>query len=546
MPTRHVELYDTTLRDGSQAEGVSFSVEDKLRIARKLDDLGVAYIEGGFPGSNPKDSEFFERAKSLNLEQAQLVAFAMTRRANTTAAKDENIRAVLDSETPIVTFVGKCWDLHVTKVLEVSLEENLDMIADSIAYVKKQGRQVFFDAEHFFDGYKANPDYALQAIRAAVDAGAACIVLCETNGGALPNEVADIVRAVKAKFPNAHIGVHCHNDGELAVANSLAAVEAGAEQVQGTINGIGERCGNANLVSVIANLNLKLGIDSVTEAQLRKLTEVSAFVRELANQAPNPFQPFVGASAFSHKGGMHASAVAKLEASYQHINPTVVGNAKHVTVSELSGRSNVLAKAKELGIDLAKHRALVPRIVAEVKDLEARGYLFEGAEASFELLLRRALPGYKRPFDLVDFMVVVKRRGSSSGAGSPALLPPEGETTKAAPVEDSLAEATVKVRVAGTTQHTVAGGGGPVNALDNALRKALAQFYPTISVIKLTDYRVRIVDETLGTEAVVRVVIESTDNTRRWSTVGASTNIIDASWLALADALEFWLLTDRP
>ena len=527
MDSRPVELYDTTLRDGSQAEGVTFSVEDKLKIAQKLDEQGIKYIEGGWPGSNPKDADFFERAKRLKLKQAQIAAFSMTRRANVAVEKDENIKALLDAETPVITFVGKSWDLHVSKVLETSLEENLGMISDSIGYMKAKGKKVFYDAEHFFDGYKANPDYAIQTIKAAAKAGADCIILCETNGGALPSEVADIVAKVKRELPKINLGVHCHNDSELGVANSLAGVAAGATQVQGTINGLGERCGNANLISIIANLKLKYGNDCVTDSQLAKLKETSQYVYEILNRAPNPFQPYVGESAFSHKGGMHASAVAKVEQSYQHIEPEKVGNKKRITVSELSGRSNILSKAKEMGIDLSKNKEVAKKLVDIVKEMESRGFAFEGAEASFELLLRRELPGYKKPFDLVDFMVVVERARRANGKGVS---------------EDSLAEATVKVRVDGTLQHTAAEGDGPVNALDNALRKALAQFYPKISIIKLADFKVRIVDGTVGTEASVRVFIDSTDGQRHWTTVGASPNIIDASWLALADSLEYWLI----
>ncbi|MBI3744403.1 MAG: citramalate synthase, partial [Chloroflexi bacterium] len=392
---------------------------------------------------------------------------------------------------------------------------------------KAKGKKVIFDAEHFFDGYKANPDYALQTIKVAAKAGAQCIVLCETNGGALPNNVQETVAAVKHAMPNVALGIHTHNDGDLAVANALAAVEAGVTQVQGTINGIGERCGNANLISIIANLKLKLGIDCVTDGQLRRLKEVANYVSETANRPPNPFQPFIGDSAFSHKGGMHASAVAKLEQSYQHIEPDKVGNTKRVTVSELSGRSNVIAKAKELGIDISKDKDIAKKVVENVKLLESRGFTFEGAEASFELLLRRSLRGYKQPFDLVDFMVLVERRRRTSSKNSAG---------------DSLAEAMVKVSVDGIIKHTAAEGDGPVNALDEALRRALVEFYPRLRQIKLTDYKVRIIDETRGTEAAVRVLIDSTDGEHRWTTVGSSPNIIDASWMALADSLEYWLL----
>ena len=521
-----MDLYDTTLRDGSQSEGISFSVEDKLMIARRLDALGIRFIEGGWPGSNPKDAEFFELARGLDLGQAQIAAFSSTRRAGVAVDRDPNIQMLLDSQAPVITLVGKSSELHVTKVLETSLEENLNMIADTIAYLKERGRTVFYDAEHFFDGYKDNPEYALQTLKVAAQAGATCVILCDTNGGSLPHEVTVIVEEV-GRAVDSPLGIHAHNDGELAVANSLAAVAGGVVHVQGTINGLGERCGNANLISVIANLKLKLGVDCVTDEQLRHLKDVALFVSEKANRAPDPFQPFVGESAFSHKGGLHAAAVAKIESSYQHIEPEKVGNAKRVTVSELAGRSNVLAKANDLGIDVAPHKGVVKKVVDQIKTLESQGYAFEAAEASFELLLRRALPDYKRPFELVDFMVVVER-------GRRAPSKENGEET--------LSEATVKVKVDGVTVHTAAEGDGPVNALDGALRRGLVQFYPGLSKVTLADYKVRIIDEHRGTESVVRVLIDSTDGERHWSTVGSSTNIIDASWTALADSMEYWLL----
>ena len=523
---RQTEIYDTTLRDGSQTEGISFSVEDKLRIAAKLDEIGVKYIEGGWPGSNPKDAEFFERAKRIELKKAEIVAFSSTRRANVAADKDVNLQAVLDAGVTAATLVGKSWDLHVTDVLETTLEENLDMIADSISYLKSKGLTVFYDAEHFFDGYRANPEYAMRSIQAAAKAGADCIILCDTNGGSLPQEVSAVVEEV-TKTVDTGVGIHCHNDSGLAVANSLAAIVSGATQVQGTINGIGERCGNADLVSVIANLKLKLGIDCIDDEQLTRLKEVSAFVSETSNQAPDAFQPYVGASAFSHKGGLHAAAVSKVEHSYQHIEPGRVGNLKRVVVSELSGRSNIVSKAKELGIDLTPSSEVTKKALEQVKRMEGRGYVYEGAEASFEMLVRRAMPGYRSPFDLVDFMVLVEKRRRAPTVG-------DGDET--------LSEAMVKVRVDGSTMHTAAEGNGPVNALDEALRRALAQFYPKLASIRLADYKVRIVDETEGTEATVRVLIESTDGKQHWRTVGCSANIIEASWLALVDSLEYWLL----
>ena len=519
-----MEIYDTTLRDGSQAEGISFSVEDKLRIAQKLDELGVKYVEGGWPGSNPKDVEFFDRAKGLKLSQAVITAFSSTRRANIAADQDINLQAALECGASVITLVAKSSELHVTEVLETTLEENLGMIADSIAYLKSEGRQVFMDAEHFFDGYKLNPEYALQTLKAAAQAGADRIVLCDTNGGTLPNEIGEMVQKVAGEV-DTPLGIHAHNDGELAVANSLAAVASGVVQVQGTINGIGERCGNANLVSVIANLNIKLGHDAVSDEQLAKLKDVSAFVEERANRAPNPYQPFVGDSAFTHKGGLHAAAMAKVESSYQHIEPAAVGNAKRVVISELSGRGNVVSKAEELGLE-APPKEVIRDVVEHVKQLENRGFAFEGAEASFELILRRAMPGYRNPFELVDFMVLVERRRRAPRRGT----------------EETLSEATVKVKVDGSVMHTAAEGDGPVNALDGALRRALSQAYPKLSQVSLTDYKVRIIDETLGTDAAVRVLIDSTDGEHRWTTVGCSTNIIDASWMALADSVEYWLV----
>lgn len=523
------ELYDTTLRDGTQAEGISFSVEDKLRIAGKLDELGVDYIEGGWPGSNPKDAEFFERVRGLTLQHAKIAAFSSTRRANSQVESDPNMIALLDARVEVATLVGKSHDLHVTDVLETSLEENLDMIADSIAYLKAKGLSVFYDAEHFFDGYKANAEYALQTLRVAANAGADRLVLCDTNGGSMPQEITRIVKAV-VRETNAPVGVHCHNDGDLAVANSLAAVAAGAVQVQGTVNGLGERCGNANLVSVIANLKLKMDDDVVGGGQLARLKEISAFVDESANRASNPFQPYVGASAFTHKGGLHAAAMEKVENSYQHIAPELVGNNKRVVVSELSGRVNVVSKAREMGIELDPKSLVTKKVLEQVKELESRGYAYEGAEASFEMLIRRAQADYSEPFELVDYMVVVEK-----GRRSPALGRDDAV----------LSEAMVKVRVDGAVVHRAAEGNGPVNALDDALRHALVEFYPRLAGVRLVDYKVRIVDEAEGTEAAVRVLIESSDGEMHWRTVGCSSNVIEASWLALVDSLEFWLLT-RP
>ena len=517
-----IELYDTTLRDGAQYEGISLSVEDKLAIARKLDQLGVHYIEGGWPGSNPKDAEFFARSHELGLSHATLAAFGSTRRARLTAEQDANLRALVESEAPVLTLVGKSWDLHVTEVLETSLEENLAMIADSVAFLKAKGRRVFFDAEHFFDGFKGNQDYALQCVRVAAQSGAEGVVLCDTNGGTMPDEVAKIVDAVRRET-DVSLGIHTHNDADMAVAGALAAIQAGVTQVQGTVNGYGERCGNANLLSIIANLKLKMGIDCVSDEQLESLTEASHYVAEVCNMPPVASQPYVGASAFAHKGGLHASGVAKAEQSYQHIPPETVGNAKRVLVSELSGRSNILFKVRELGLKADLSNAQAVQLLEQVKLQESKGFQYEGAEASFELLVRRMLPGYTPPFSLIDFMTVVEQRS-------------DGEAS------DLSSQVMLKVQVGDEVMHTAATGNGPVNALDNALRKALLQFYPSLEAVRLVDYKVRVVDQGGGTGATVRVLIESSDGHHTWSTVGSSENVIEASWLALSDSMEYWLV----
>ena len=527
-----VEIYDTTLRDGTQQEGVSLSVEDKLKIARKLDEMGIDYIEGGWPGANPKDAEFFQRAQSLDLKHARLAAFCSTRRANGSAETDPTLRHALDANTPVVTMVGKTWDMHVTHVLETNLEENLAMISDSVAFFKRHGKTVLLDAEHFFDGFKANPDYALQCVRAAADAGADTVVLCDTNGGALPHEVAAIVARVREGVPEAELAIHPHNDGEVAVANALAGVLAGATQVQGTVNGYGERCGNANLISVIGDLQLKMGYQCVSAEQLQSMSEVSYFVSEIVNRTPNPYQPYVGSSAFTHKAGLHASAVAKLEESYQHVAPELVGNTNHILVSELAGRSSVVQKLVEMGIYDSRENienGVVLDILEAIKQKENLGFQYEGAEASFEMLVRRSMPDYQPPFDLVDFMVIVEKHRR------PADI-----------LADSVAcEATVKVQVGGEVVHTAAGGNGPVNAMDGAARKGLLSFYPELEAVRLLDYKVRVVDQGAGTGAIVRVLVESTDGDATWHTMGCSANIIEASWMALHDSLEWWLLTHR-
>lgn len=524
-----VQLYDTTLRDGAQREGISFSVVDKLHITQKLDELGIHFIEGGWPGSNPKDVEFFEKARRLTFSHAQLVAFGSTRRAGSEIEVDTNLQALADAGVKVVTIVGKSSELQVTRVLETTLEENLSMIVDSIKYLKARGLTVFFDAEHFFDGFKVNSDYSLRCLVAATEAGADCLVLCDTNGGTLPDEITAAIDAVK-RVTDVPLGIHAHNDGELAVANTLAAVKAGVTQVQGTINGYGERCGNANLCSLIPDLKLKMGINCIGNEQLVKLTEVSHYVSEAANLIPDTHLPYVGASAFSHKGGLHVSGMSKWVESYQHVDPVQVGNQSRVLVSELSGKRNIIYKAKELGVSLPPSGKEARKLLEQIKLLESRGFQYDHAEASFELLVHRASPDYQSPFELVDFMVVVERK---------RRLPTKKN------LEEMLSEAMVKIRVATEIIHTAAEGNGPVNALDQALRKALLQFYPSLAQVKLIDYKVRILEESTGTESQVRVLIESSDGTEEWRTVGSSTNIIEASWLALADSLEYWLLKQK-
>jgi 2-isopropylmalate synthase len=520
MPTAEpLQLYDTTLRDGTQREGLSLSVDDKVKIARALDRLGIGYIEGGWPGSNPKDAEFFRRMREAPLQRARVAAFGSTRRAGLACEDDPSLQALVGAATPVVTLVGKSSTLHVEQVLETSLEENLRMIHESVAYFKQLGREVVFDAEHFFDGSRRDPGYAAATLDAAAEAGADCLVLCDTNGGELPEVVAEVVAGLRERLPTP-LGIHSHNDAGLAVANALAAVRAGCVQVQGTINGYGERCGNVDLVPVIATLQLKLGRPVLPEEALRQLTEVAHFVAAVANQHPDPHAPYVGRSAFAHKGGIHVAAIAKLPESYRHIDPAAVGNVTRVVVSEVAGRRNVRLRARELGIAPTEGEEGVLR---RIKELEHRGFQFEAAEGSFEMLLRRAAPGYRPPFVLEDFTVIVEKRGE----GGPR------------------AQATVKIRVAEEVMHTAAEGDGPVNALDRAVRKALLPHYPALAEVHLVDYKVRIVDEHLGTAARPRVIVESARGADRWSTVGCSENIIEASWLALCDGLELALLRDR-
>ncbi len=509
-----IQIYDTTLRDGTQREGISLSCEDKLRVAQRLDELGVAFIEGGWPGSNPKDAEFFARARDVKWQRAVIAAFGSTCRVGGAPEDDANVKALLDSGAPVCTVVGKTWTIHVTDVLRASLDENLRIVEKSVAYLRAQGRRVMYDAEHFYDGYRADPAYALETLKAAVRGGAETLVLCDTNGGSLPWEVGEVTRTVKEGLRHP-LGIHAHNDSETAVANSLAAVREGAIQVQGTINGYGERCGNANLCSVIPAIELKLGKRCLPEAHLQTLYDVAHLVAEIANLAPDEHLPYVGKSAFAHKGGIHVAAMRRNAASYQHIVPELVGNQQRVVVSELSGRGNLLSKAEEYGLQAGDFGG----ILNDIKALEAKGFSFEAAEASVAMMMKRAEKDYRPPFELVDFVVNVEHR---SGRGI-------------------FAEAMVKVRVEGEILHTAAEGDGPVDALDNALRKALIGRYPEVGDMRLVDYKVRILDGSNGTAATTRVLVDTQRNGRRWSTVGASANIIEASWVALVDAVEYGL-----
>jgi 2-isopropylmalate synthase len=517
--SKRIQLYDTTLRDGTQREGLSLSLDDKLKIARILDDLGVDYIEGGWPGSNPKDIAFFERVNALELRHATATAFGSTRRAGIDVADDPQIRALLQAGTKAVAIFGKSWDLHVTQVLKTTMDENLHMIADSVRYASAQGREVIYDAEHFFDGYEADPDYAMETLRVAAEAGASMIVLCDTNGGMMPGRLHEIVARVVREM-DIPLGIHCHNDSGLAVANSLLAVEAGVVHVQGTINGYGERCGNADLCVLIPNLQTKLGYHCVSEAQLRSLTEVSRYVSNRANLIPDHHQPYVGQSAFAHKGGMHVNGMVKCEESFQHIDPALVGNQKRIVVSELAGRSNIMYKVDEFRLDFELDSLKARALVSHIKELESKGYQFEGAEASVELLIRRSQDNYRPPFELIDFHILVRDRQNGMMAS----------------------EAVVKIRIGEETILTAAEGNGPVNALDQAVRKALLPHYPQLEPVHLVDYKVRILDGDAGTAAQTRVLIDSSDGERIWSTVGSSPNIIEASWQALADSLEYVLI----
>ena len=515
-----IDIYDTTLRDGAQTEGISYSVADKLRITEKLDALGVRYIEGGWPGSNPKDAEFFRRVRSLRLRSSTLAAFGSTRRAGR-PEQDPNLNALLAAETPVVTIFGKSWDLHVRDVLKISPDDNLRVIEDSVAFLKRRGRTVIYDAEHFFDGYRDDARYALKTVQAAVSGGADAVVFCDTNGGSLPADITRIIEAAKGGL-RVSLGIHTHNDSELAVANAVAAVTAGCRQVQGTINGYGERCGNANLVSIIAVLQLKMGLRCLPQAKLKELSDASRYIAEISNMAQHANQPFVGTAAFAHKGGVHVNAVMKNPRTYEHIEPSALGNQRRILVSELSGRSSLVIKAKNLALDLSKETPQAKRMLKLLQRLEHEGYHFEAAEGSLELLLKRELKQFKPFFTLAGFRVIMEKRDHRL-----------------------TSEASIKLHVKGVPEQTAAEGDGPVNALDNAIRKALRRFYPTLSQMHLTDFKVRVLDEKAGTAAKVRVLIQSQDEHDSWGTVGVSENIIEASWQALVDSIEYKLLKDQ-
>ncbi|MGD1158528.1 MAG: citramalate synthase [Terriglobia bacterium] len=515
---KKILIYDTTLRDGSQGEHISFSVEDKLHIVKKLDDLGLDYIEGGWPGSNSKDVAFFSRAQELKLKHAKLAAFGSTRHPRHTASHDRNLQALIEANTPVVTIFGKTWDLHVKVALGVSLKENLDLVGESVAFLKSKGKEVIYDAEHFFDGFKADSAYALATLKAAEEAGADSIVLCDTNGGTVTADIGERFQ-VASKHVKTPLGIHTHNDCEMAVANSIAAVQQGAVQVQGTINGYGERCGNANLCSVIPNLELKLGLHSIGRENLKHLTEVSHYVSELANLYPRQDLPYVGKSAFAHKGGIHVSAVMKETSAYEHVDPAVVGNERRVLVSELSGKSNVIYKAEERGLKIDKSSPDAKVVVEKLKEMEHDGYQFEGAEASFEILFDKLVHHAKEFFELDGFRVITEKKG----------------------VNEPYSEAVIKLRVDGKEEHTAAEGVGPVSALDRALRKSLTTFFPCIRDVRLTDYKVRVLNPKGATDAKVRVLIETSDGHDTWGTVGVSENLIEASWQALVDSITYKL-----
>jgi len=517
--TRQVYAYDTTLRDGCQAEGVALTVEQKLEVAQRLDDLGVHYVEGGFPLSNPKDQEFFQRVRGLGLKHARVSAFGSTRKAGSKAEEDRGLAALLEAETEVVALVAKAWDLHVKNVLRTTVEENLRMVEDSVRLLKAAGREVIFDAEHFFDGYRDEPAHAMKVVEVAAEAGADCVVLCDTNGGALTDEVARLTAEVVERLP-CPVGIHCHNDSGLAVANSIAAIQSGAVHVQGTMNGLGERVGNADLCCILPIVNLRTGCRCISPAQLCKLTEVSRFAYEVANLIPNPYQPFVGKSAFAHKGGLHHDAMRKDRLAYEHIDPALVGNEQRFLLSELSGRASMLAKMEKS--DIAQDPEVVRQLLDRLQDLENEGYQFEAAEASFELVAQKVVGRYSPHFDVRAYHVSVIRQ-------------PDGSV---------ITDGTVKLSVNGTPMHTASEGNGPVNALDGALRKALEPHYPALKDMHLTDFSVRVINPKAATEARVRVVIQSADPQRTWGTVGVDENIIEASWQALVDSIEYKLLME--
>jgi 2-isopropylmalate synthase len=519
---KKIFLYDTTLREGNQAEDISFSLEDKLRITVKLDNLGVHFIEGGWPSSNPKDFDYFKEIKSYSLKNATVVAFGSTAKPGTAVQQDKNLNDLINAQTEAVTIFGKAWDVHVREVLKISLEQNLKLIEESLRYLKKSVPKVFFDAEHFFDGFKADQEYAIKVLQHAVKGGADCVVLCDTNGGALPFEIREIIASVK-KYIQVPLGIHTHNDGDVAVANTIMAVKSGCIQVQGAVNGYGERCGNANLCSIIPNLQIKLGIPCISDEQLSRISEVSRFVNELANLSPDKHQPFVGTSAFAHKAGVHVSAVRKSPDTYEHIPPELVGNTRRILVSDQAGKANILEKAREFGLDISSREPLVQEILSDLKELERQGFQFEGAEASFQLRMRKALGIKKRYFDLIGFRVIIEKKEEA----------------------EPLSEATIMVKVGGNVEHTAAVGNGPVNALDNALRKALEKFYPELKQVSLIDYKVRVFSAGKGTGSRVRVLVDSGDEKDKWGTVGVSENIIEASWQALTDSITYKLLKDE-
>jgi len=524
---QRIQIFDTTLRDGAQTAGINFSAEDKVRIASQLAEFGIDWIEGGWPGASPKDDHFFELMRNRDWSRARLVAFGSTARPGSRTDTDAGLQRLIDSGADAVCIFGKAWDLHVTKALRISLQENVDLVHDSVAYLKQHFPTVFFDAEHFFDGYGADGKYAVQVLEAAHAAGADALVLCDTNGGNVPYRVAQIVTAMCERFADTVIGIHAHNDCELAVANSLAAARVGARHIQGTINGIGERCGNANLVSIIPNLQLKMGLDCGIDVEhMKELRTLSDFVNEMANRLPWRHQPYVGLNAFAHKGGIHVSAIRKASELYEHIPPEIVGNRQRVLVSDQAGRSNILFKLGEmdLGMKVDAEDPAVAEVVRRIKQMEDQGYAYEGAEASFHLLVLKAMKQFEHYFELEGFRVIDEKHGH------------EGEPQS---------EATVMVTVGGKFAHTASLGNGPVNAMDNALRRALSDFYPTLSELRLTDFKVRVLSTRAATRAAVRVLIESTDGVRKWGTVGVSTNMIDASYQALVDAIEYKLVLDR-